>query len=85
MENGKLRKFIIKHQLILYFIIVLVISWSFWIPMTLTKLGIVYFPIPAIIGSTIGAFSPLITIIIFEKLTKGEISLKKIFANFSYY
>jgi len=81
MNKESIKIFILKYQLILYFIFVLMISWSFWIPMALSKLGLIYFPIPIIIGSTIGAFSPFITIIIFEKLTDKEISLQKIFAN----
>lgn len=81
MNKESIKIFILKYQLIIYFIIVLIISWSFWIPMALSQLGLIYFPIPIIIGSTIGAFSPFITIIIFEKLTDKEISFQKIFAN----
>ena len=82
MANKRISTFIINNQLISYFIMVLIISWSFWIPMALHKLNIIYFPIPIIVGSTIGAFSPLITLIIFEKITKGTISLNAILSTY---
>lgn len=76
----KRNQFVIKYQLILFFFVVLTISWSFWIPMALDRLQIISFPLPIIVGSTIGAFAPLITLFIFDKITKGEISLDKIFS-----
>jgi len=82
MPNKRISTFIIKNQLISYFLMVLIISWSFWIPMALHKLSIINFPIPVIVGSTIGAFSPLITLIIFEKITKGTISLNAILSTY---
>ncbi|TFG11276.1 MAG: CPBP family intramembrane metalloprotease [Promethearchaeota archaeon] len=82
MANKRISTFIINNQLISYFMMVLIISWSFWIPMALHKCHIIYFPIPIIVGSTIGAFSPLITLIIFEKITKGSISLNTILSTY---
>jgi len=74
-------KFIEKNKLIFYFVVVLAISWSIWIPMAFDYLDIIEFKIPLIVGSTIGAFGPLITIIILDKITNKVVNVNEIFAS----
>ncbi len=75
------RKFIEKNKLIFYFVVILAISWSIWIPMAFDYLDIIEFKIPLIVGSMIGAFGPLITIIILEKITNKVVDVNEIFAS----
>lgn len=72
------KDFAYQNRLLLYFLFVLVISWAIWIPMALNQLNIIVFEIPLLLGSTIGAFGPLLCLIILEKLTKNHISADKI-------
>ena len=74
------KNFVSRHKLTLYFAIVLTISWSVWIPMALNHLNIINFPIPLIIGQTLGALGIIITLIILEKTTDNEVNLNKIFS-----
>ncbi|MFX1378034.1 MAG: CPBP family intramembrane glutamic endopeptidase [Promethearchaeota archaeon] len=57
----------------------LVISWSIWIPMALNRINIIEFEIPIIIGQSIGALGPLITLFILNKLSQGSMGVKDIF------
>lgn len=70
---------VFENKLLIYFVFVLIISWAVWIPMALNNLKIIVFEIPLLLGSTIGAFGPLITLIILEKLTKRRVSADEIF------
>ena len=74
------KNFVSRHKLTLYFTLVLIISWSIWIPMALDHLDIIKFPIPLIVGQTLGAFGILITLIILEKTTNKEVNVNKIFS-----
>lgn len=47
--------------------------------MALNRLNLITFDIPIIIGQSIGAFGPLITLYLLEKLSNGSIGFKKIF------
>ena len=74
------KNFVRRHKLTLYFTIVLIISWSIWIPMALDHLNIIEFPIPLIVGQTLGALGIIITLIILEKTTNKEVNVNKIFS-----
>ena len=68
-----------RYQLLLFFLIALALSWSIWIPMVLDRLNIIQFKIPIILGQTIGALGPLITLFILNKASNGALGIKEIF------
>ena len=73
IENGKRQK-----DIILFYIISFGIAWIFWIPMALNHPEIIHFKIPMIVGQSIGAFAPLLSLFIISRLTKN----KKMFVNY---
>ncbi|UCC20177.1 MAG: CPBP family intramembrane metalloprotease [Promethearchaeota archaeon] len=79
MKAGNLKKLIERYQVLIFFLMGLAISWSIWIPMALDQLNIIQFKIPIIVGQSIGAFGPLISLFILDKISKGAIGLKEIF------
>ena len=79
MKAVNIKKAIERYQTIIFFLVTLALSWSIWIPMALNRLNIIQFNIPIIIGQTIGALGPLITLFILNKTSKGAIEVKEIF------
>jgi len=79
MKAGNLKKLIERYQVLIFFLMALAISWSIWIPMALDRLNIIQFKIPIIVGQSIGAFGPLISLFLLDKISKGAIGVKEIF------
>ncbi len=75
-----MKKTMTKHKLGLFLVLSLCLSWIVWVPMALNKCGIIQFEMPLVTGSTIGAFGPLISLIILEKLTKRDVDVDEIYS-----
>ncbi|MFX0023264.1 MAG: CPBP family intramembrane glutamic endopeptidase [Candidatus Hermodarchaeota archaeon] len=67
------------YMILKFFLMALIISWLIWIPMALNRLNIIEFEIPIIIGQSIGALGPLISLFILNKLSKRSLGVKEIF------
>ncbi|MFX0040496.1 MAG: CPBP family intramembrane glutamic endopeptidase [Promethearchaeota archaeon] len=67
------------YMILKFLLMTLVISWSIWIPMALNRLNIIEFEIPIIIGQSIGALGPLISLFVLNRLSKGSMKVKEIF------
>ncbi len=72
-------KIFTRHKVTLFYLITLAWSNAIWIPMALHALSIIYFPIPLVIGQTLGGVSPIGAVYILQKLTKGQVSLSGMF------
>lgn len=72
-------RFITRHKVAFFYVIALAWSNAIWIPMALHTLLIIYFPIPLVVGQTIGGASPIGALYLLQKLTKGEVSLTVMF------
>lgn len=48
------------------------IAWLFWWPMALEHLNIIETHIPLIIGQSIGAFAPFLSVLIISKIRKDK-------------
>lgn len=59
-----------KHSLVLYFVLAYAVTWSFHIPLVLSKRGLIQAQIPMAIHY-LGAFGPLISALILTALTEG--------------
>ena len=70
-----------KRFIALYFGLTIPLAWVFWIPLILIKQGLWSppFQIPDLILSSLGALSPLGAIIIIEKVSHKEVTLKSVF------
>jgi len=55
-----------KH-IAFFYLMAFGIAWIFWIPMALNNRGVINFNIPVIFGQTIGAFAPLISVLIVSR------------------
>lgn len=66
-----LKEFITKHQLALFAIITLSIGWFWWAQMILNLWPQEYIIIP----SSLGGISPILTLVILQKLSKQEVDL----------
>ncbi len=71
--------FFTRHKASLFYLITLAWSNAIWIPMALHALSIIYFPIPLVIGQTLGGASPIGAVYLLQKLTKGQVSLSGMF------
>ena len=60
-----------KHSLILYFILAYAVTWSFHIPLVLSRRGLIETQIPMYIHY-LGAFGPMIAALIVTALTEGK-------------
>ncbi len=65
-----------KH-IIFFYLLAFGIAWIFWIPMALYHYKIINIEIPIFIGQSIGAFAPLIAVLIVSKILQE----KSIFSN----
>ncbi|MFX0001650.1 MAG: CPBP family intramembrane glutamic endopeptidase [Candidatus Hodarchaeota archaeon] len=74
-----MKTFIERYQALIFFLIAIIFSWLIWIPMALDQLNIIQFKIPIIVGQTIGALGPLITLFILNKILRGALGAKEIF------
>ena len=72
------KDFVVKNRLILFFILTLLYTWVFWIPMALMRYGIITIQIPLLIGQSLGAIGPLVALFILSKASGGVVSLSKI-------
>jgi len=81
LMRGKASISIRKHKLAVFFIFSLLLSWLVWVPMALHSEGVIIFDIPLLVGSTVGAFGPLISLILLEKITKKEVDVNKIYSS----
>jgi len=72
-----MRKFAANHQLVTFYGITFLISWTAWLIMSLvydgTQTSIIVYAF-----STIGGLGPLLSLAILQRITKEEISLKEI-------
>jgi membrane protease YdiL (CAAX protease family) len=65
------RDFIAKHQLALFFTLTLAIGWFWWVQMVLNLWPQEYIIIP----SSLGGFSPILTLVILQRLSAKEVDL----------
>ncbi|MFX0151100.1 MAG: type II CAAX prenyl endopeptidase Rce1 family protein [Candidatus Hodarchaeota archaeon] len=70
--------FIMRNRLILFFVITLLYTWAFWIPMALMKYEVIDIKIPLIVGQSLGAVGPLVALFILTKASGGGVNLDKI-------
>ena len=72
-----------RAYLVLYFGLAIPLAWLFWIPLTLINRGIWTPPVsvPAIVWSTLGAISPLVTLGVIQRVSHHAVTLKGIFSN----
>ncbi|TFG28170.1 hypothetical protein EU527_17685, partial [Candidatus Thorarchaeota archaeon] len=66
-----MKEFIVRHQLALFAIITLIIGWFWWGQMVLGLWPEEYIIIP----STLGGISPILTLVILQKLSKREVDI----------
>ncbi len=66
-----MKEFIIRHQLALFAIMTLIIGWFWWAQMVLQLWPQEYIIIP----SSLGGLSPILTLLILQKLTAHEVDL----------
>jgi len=76
-----------KRYLALFFALTIPLAWLFWVPMGLVNRHVwslpATWPTPIIVFamSTLGAVSPLVTLGILQRVTRGQVSLDAIFRN----
>lgn len=82
MENEN-KAFASGKHLAVFFALTLPIAWLFWIPMILINKGMLTLPVhvPNLVWSTLGSISPLVAICVLQRITHGNISLKRIIKN----
>jgi len=68
------KEFIVKHQLALFFALTLTIGWFWWAQMVLNLWPQEYIIVP----SSLGGFSPILTLVILQKLSAKEVDLDSI-------
>lgn len=70
-----------KRYIAIYFCLTIPLAWIFWIPLILIKQGqwTLAFQLPDFVLSSLGALSPLIAILIIQKISRGKVTLKGIF------
>ncbi len=78
-QAKSVQSFFTRHKVAMFYLITLAWSNAIWIPMALHALSIIYFPIPLVIGQTLGGASPIGAVFILQKLTKGQVSLSAMF------
>lgn len=66
-----MKKFIVKHQLALFFVLTLSIGWFWWAQMVLNLWPQEYIIVP----STLGGLSPILTLMILQKISAKEVDL----------
>ena len=71
--------YIARNKVSIFFLSSLTFSWAIWIPMALNRLNLITFDIPIIIGQSIGALGPMITLYLLDKLSNDSIGFKAIF------
>ena len=71
MGRLQMREFIVRHQLALFAVLTLVIGWFWWGQMVLGLWPEEYIIIP----STLGGVSPILTLVILQKLSRREVDL----------
>lgn len=69
-----MKEFIVKHQLTLFFVITLTIGWFWWAQMVLNLWPQEYIIVP----SSLGGVSPILTLVILQKLSTREVDLDSI-------
>ncbi len=72
-----------KHRIVFFYVFSFLISWPAWFIMSLVYDGnqpglIVY------VFSTVGGLGPLLSLLLLEKLTGGEISIKQVFSQIKF-
>lgn len=75
-----LRTHVSQHGVITFFFLAFFIAWLFWIPMALYQVGAWSFQIPLLLGQSIGAYAPLIAVLIVRKLTQQGPTIEQIAA-----
>jgi len=63
------------HSLLVYFVLAYVVTWSFHIPLVLSKRGLIETQIPMAIHY-LGAFGPMIAALILTALTQGLVGVR---------
>ncbi|MBN2230362.1 MAG: CPBP family intramembrane metalloprotease [Candidatus Thorarchaeota archaeon] len=66
-----MKEFIVRHQLALFGLITLIIGWFWWGQMALHLWPAEYIIIP----STLGGISPILTLVILQKISQREVDL----------
>lgn len=73
-----MKQAMLKHKLVLFYVITYVISWSAWFVMWRIYQSGQWSPL-VYLFSTLGALGPLLALLILERLTKKELSLRQVF------
>ncbi len=71
MEEKRVKEFIVKHQLALFAVITLCIGWFWWAQMALGLWPMEYIIIP----SSLGGISPILTLVILQKISARKVDL----------
>jgi membrane protease YdiL (CAAX protease family) len=71
MEKKRVKEFIFKHQLALFAVITLCIGWFWWVQMALGLWPMEYIIVP----SSLGGISPILTLVILQKLSSRKVDL----------
>jgi membrane protease YdiL (CAAX protease family) len=71
MEKERVKDFIVKHQLALFAVLTLCIGWFWWAQMALGLWPMEYIIIP----SSLGGISPILTLVILQKLSARRVDL----------
>ncbi len=66
-----MKEFVVRHQLALFAVLTLAIGWLWWVQMVLGLWPEEYIIIP----STLGGLSPILTLVILQRLSSREIDL----------
>ena len=71
MEKMRVKEFIVKHQLALFAVVTLCIGWFWWAQMALGLWPMEYIIVP----SSLGGISPILTLVILQKLSARKVDL----------
>jgi len=77
-SKNSFKEYVVKNRLVLFFILTLLYTWAFWIPMALMRFGIITIQVPLIIGQSLGAIGPLVALFILTKASGGVVNLNRI-------
>ncbi|UCG02958.1 MAG: CPBP family intramembrane metalloprotease [Candidatus Heimdallarchaeota archaeon] len=77
-KDSKFKVFVVKNRLPLFFILTLLYTWAFWLPLALISYGGTNIQILLFIGQSLGTIGPLVALFILGKASGGEVSLTKI-------
>jgi len=68
-----------RRWLLLFFGLTIPLALLFWLPMILQARGILRLPIPPIVLSTLGALSPVVSLVLLQRLSGGVVDLQRIY------